>query len=176
MSRPAIFITGAAAGIGRATAELYAARGWFVGLYDVFTHPQARGRGLASLLCERLLSVSASEGAKRAYLQVATENEAAMRIYQRLGFVDGYGYHYRHLAEGAGRRAAHFVGGPGDVCADREGHRGRGLRASLAHAQRRAGCGAAGGRGGRAWDRGVSGEGAAALGVKAIQAVGYVAP
>ena len=32
---PAIFITGAAAGIGRATAELFAARGWRVGLYDV---------------------------------------------------------------------------------------------------------------------------------------------
>lgn len=35
MTRPAIFITGAAAGIGRATAEHFAARGWFVGLYDV---------------------------------------------------------------------------------------------------------------------------------------------
>ena len=35
MTRPAIFITGAAAGIGLATAELFAARGWFVGLYDV---------------------------------------------------------------------------------------------------------------------------------------------
>jgi len=35
MTRPAIFVTGAAAGIGRATAELFAARGWFVGLYDV---------------------------------------------------------------------------------------------------------------------------------------------
>lgn len=35
MSRPAIFITGAAAGIGRATAELFASRGWFAGLYDV---------------------------------------------------------------------------------------------------------------------------------------------
>lgn len=35
MTRPAIFITGAAAGIGRATAELFASRGWFVGLYDV---------------------------------------------------------------------------------------------------------------------------------------------
>ena len=34
-SRPSIFVTGAAAGIGRATAELFAARGWFVGLYDV---------------------------------------------------------------------------------------------------------------------------------------------
>lgn len=35
MTRPSIFITGAGAGIGRATAELFAARGWFVGLYDV---------------------------------------------------------------------------------------------------------------------------------------------
>lgn len=35
MNRPAIFITGAAAGIGRATAELFADQGWFLGLYDV---------------------------------------------------------------------------------------------------------------------------------------------
>ncbi|TXH05183.1 MAG: SDR family oxidoreductase [Nevskiaceae bacterium] len=35
MDRPAIFITGAAAGIGRATAELFASRGWFLGLYDL---------------------------------------------------------------------------------------------------------------------------------------------
>jgi NAD(P)-dependent dehydrogenase (short-subunit alcohol dehydrogenase family) len=30
-----ILITGAAAGIGRATAQLFAKRGWFVGLYDI---------------------------------------------------------------------------------------------------------------------------------------------
>lgn len=35
MTRPTIFITGAAAGIGRATAELFASRGWYLGLYDV---------------------------------------------------------------------------------------------------------------------------------------------
>ena len=34
-SRPSIFITGAAAGIGRATAERFARAGWFVGLYDL---------------------------------------------------------------------------------------------------------------------------------------------
>ncbi len=33
--RPAIFVTGAASGIGRACAELFAQRGWFVGLYDI---------------------------------------------------------------------------------------------------------------------------------------------
>ena len=33
--RKSIFITGAAAGIGLATAELFAGRGWYVGAYDV---------------------------------------------------------------------------------------------------------------------------------------------
>ena len=73
----------------------FAREGAFVGLYDIFTHGQARGRGLAMLLCERLLYLSANEGAKVAYLQVAGDNHAARRIYERLGFVDGYGYHYR---------------------------------------------------------------------------------
>jgi NAD(P)-dependent dehydrogenase (short-subunit alcohol dehydrogenase family) len=34
-ARKAIFITGGASGIGRATAKLFASRGWFVGLADV---------------------------------------------------------------------------------------------------------------------------------------------
>jgi NAD(P)-dependent dehydrogenase (short-subunit alcohol dehydrogenase family) len=34
-ARPALFITGAAAGIGRAVAERFAQAGWFVGLFDV---------------------------------------------------------------------------------------------------------------------------------------------
>ena len=34
-ARKAVFITGAASGIGRATALLFAERGWFVGIYDV---------------------------------------------------------------------------------------------------------------------------------------------
>ncbi|MEV4241443.1 MULTISPECIES: SDR family oxidoreductase [unclassified Nocardia] len=35
MSRPTVFITGAAAGIGRATALLFAAQGYHVGAYDI---------------------------------------------------------------------------------------------------------------------------------------------
>lgn len=64
------------------------------GLYDVFTHPDTRGRGLATLLCEHLLSLSASLGATMGYLQVDAGNGPALAVYHRLGFVDAYGYVY----------------------------------------------------------------------------------
>ncbi|MDP3222883.1 MAG: GNAT family N-acetyltransferase [Rubrivivax sp.] len=66
-----------------------------VGLYDVFTHPSVRGQGLAGMLCERLLSISALQGAKIAYLQVEADNLAAQLVDRRLGFANAYGYHYR---------------------------------------------------------------------------------
>lgn len=44
--RPAIFITGAAQGIGKAAAERFAREGWFVGLYDV------NGAALAALCAQ----------------------------------------------------------------------------------------------------------------------------
>ncbi len=66
-----------------------------VGLYDVYTHPDARNQGLAQLLCERLLALAASDGGHTAYLQVESVNHTARRIYGRLGFAYGYSYHYR---------------------------------------------------------------------------------
>lgn len=35
MSKPAIFVSGSAQGIGKAIVELFASRGWFVGVYDI---------------------------------------------------------------------------------------------------------------------------------------------
>jgi GNAT superfamily N-acetyltransferase len=64
------------------------------GLYDVFTHPDARGQGLAGLLCEHLLSLGATLGATMGYLQVDAGNAPALAVYRRLGFVDAYGYQY----------------------------------------------------------------------------------
>lgn len=66
----------------------------FVGLYDVFTRPEARGQGLAALLCQRLLATAVGQGARVGYLQVEHDNPAR-RIYERLGFAEGYRYHYR---------------------------------------------------------------------------------
>jgi len=44
--RKSIFITGAGSGIGRATAILFARRGWFVGLYDVSARGLEETQGL----------------------------------------------------------------------------------------------------------------------------------
>lgn len=64
------------------------------GLYDVFTHPEARNRGLARVLCEHLLSLGVSQGANIGYLQVDAANPPALAVYRRLGFVEAYGYEY----------------------------------------------------------------------------------
>ena len=73
----------------------YALEADLVGLYDVFTAPAARGKGYASLLCMQLLMQARSRGARHAYLQVEGDNHAARAVYHRLGFADGYAYHYR---------------------------------------------------------------------------------
>ena len=66
-----------------------------VGLYDVFTAAASRGAGLGRRLCTRLLVQARAEGARSAYLQVEHDNHAARSLYRRLGFSDGYAYHYR---------------------------------------------------------------------------------
>ena len=73
----------------------YAIEGALVGLYDVFTAPSARGQGIAGLLCRRLLADAVSRGAATAYLQVESDNVPVRAVYRRLGFSDGYAYHYR---------------------------------------------------------------------------------
>jgi len=78
----------------------FAREGELAGLYDVFTAPAHRGQGLARGLCAALLCRARAEGAQGAYLQVDSANAPARAVYARLGFRDGYGYHYR--AEEAG--------------------------------------------------------------------------
>lgn len=66
-----------------------------VGLYDVFTAESSRGQGWSSRLCARLLSMARQQGARIGYLQVDADNAPARAVYRRLGFEDGYSYHYR---------------------------------------------------------------------------------
>lgn len=76
----------------------FALEGTIVGLYDVFTAPEARRQGLARGLCARLLRLAHDLGARTAYLQVDAGNHAARGVYARLGFADAYAYHYRARA------------------------------------------------------------------------------
>jgi len=78
-----------------------AVEGDMAGLYDVFTAPAARGRGLSGALCSHVLAKAREHGAALAYLQVDAHNHAARAIYRRLGFADAYSYHYRALPEAA---------------------------------------------------------------------------
>ena len=83
-------IDGAAQACGQ-----FALEGDLVGLYDVYTAFEVRGRGLAAALCRQLLTQARGRGARHAYLQVDADNQPARAVYHRLGFTYGYGYHYR---------------------------------------------------------------------------------
>ncbi|HET7793836.1 MAG TPA: GNAT family N-acetyltransferase [Rhizobacter sp.] len=76
----------------------YAIEADLVGLYDVFTSATARGRGCARQLCHQMLLHARERGARHAYLQVDADNLPARAVYHRLGFADGYAYHYRTSA------------------------------------------------------------------------------
>ena len=75
-----------------------AIEGDLAGLYDVVTATARRGEGHARRLCVHMLAHAARAGATTAYLQVEADNAPARALYRRLGFVDGYAYHYRCAA------------------------------------------------------------------------------
>lgn len=57
-------------------------------IYAVAVHPDARGRGIGrKLMCHILHSLTLL-GAKRIFLEVNVENQAAINLYHKLGFVD----------------------------------------------------------------------------------------
>jgi len=70
--------------------------GEHVGIFDVVTAADWRGRGLASALIAAQLADAYSRGARVAYLQVRADNPAR-RIYERFGFAAVYEYWYRAL-------------------------------------------------------------------------------
>jgi GNAT superfamily N-acetyltransferase len=76
-----------------------AAEADMVGLYDVFTADKERNNGWARRLCAELLRRAHVKGARTGYLQVDAANLAARAVYHRLGFADGYAYHYRTPAQ-----------------------------------------------------------------------------
>lgn len=77
-----------------AVGRLAIARGWG-GITAMEVAPTHRGRGLARAVLARLAHHAVEQRAEHLYLQVATENIAARRLYGSAGFADHHGYHYR---------------------------------------------------------------------------------
>jgi ribosomal protein S18 acetylase RimI-like enzyme len=76
--------------VGRAVADT----GW-AGVFGMATLPEARGRGAARGVLAALAAWAATRGADRMYLQVERDNAPALRLYERMGFGEICGYHYR---------------------------------------------------------------------------------
>jgi N-acetylglutamate synthase len=68
----------------------------WLGLASIWTRPDHRQRGLAAGMIAALGHWAARQGARYAYVQVATVNEPALGAYQKLGFV--HHHRYRYLA------------------------------------------------------------------------------
>ncbi|WP_382303883.1 GNAT family N-acetyltransferase [Herbiconiux sp. UC225_62] len=55
-------------------------------LYDLFVHPDARGRGVATALLEAARQLGIDSGAARLELSTAHTNVTAQRLYESLGW------------------------------------------------------------------------------------------
>ncbi len=66
-----------------------------LGLFDVFVALAFRNQGWGTALASHVLSRANQDGVHWAYLQVTESNEAAQRLYRRVGFEELYRYWYR---------------------------------------------------------------------------------
>jgi ribosomal protein S18 acetylase RimI-like enzyme len=74
--------------------------GW-LGIMAVETDPAYRGAGLARAVTAALWAWGAAHGARRTYLQVSVDNEAARALYATLGYWTHHDYHYRRPYDAA---------------------------------------------------------------------------
>lgn len=79
--------------IGRVSVE-----GEWAGITSVDVAPHARREGLGREVMRTLLGWAEGRGARWTYLQVRSYNDAALRMYARLGYVTHHPYCYRSRA------------------------------------------------------------------------------
>jgi GNAT superfamily N-acetyltransferase len=68
--------------------------GW-LGLFSLAVDPDFHRRGIATTLVDALSQWATTHGATNAYLQVETDNSAALAFYAHRGFHIAHSYHYR---------------------------------------------------------------------------------
>ncbi len=59
-------------------------------LLNIAVAPEARGKGTGSELLKRLLFDAKTLGAEKVFLEVRVSNLAALALYRKFGFKDGY--------------------------------------------------------------------------------------
>lgn len=56
------------------------------GLFSMWVAPEARGKGVAAALIDAVVAWAREQGYRNLHLAVADANEAAARLYERMGF------------------------------------------------------------------------------------------
>jgi N-acetylglutamate synthase len=87
--------------VGRAVADA----GW-AGVFGMATLAEARGRSAARSVLAALADWAGTNRADRMYLQVERDNIPALRLYERTGFTEACGYHYRAAERTTGATSA----------------------------------------------------------------------
>lgn len=67
----------------------------YAGIYDITTDINYRRCGYGEIIVKSLLSKSKRLGVKKSYLQVFIHNDAAIKLYEKIGYKNLYHYHYR---------------------------------------------------------------------------------
>jgi N-acetylglutamate synthase len=86
-----------------AAVALGIASGNRLGIYAMLTVPAFRRQGAARAALHALAESALSDGLSELYLLFETGNTAARELYERSGFRDVYGYHYRGRPLGSGQ-------------------------------------------------------------------------
>ncbi|MHC4261830.1 MAG: GNAT family N-acetyltransferase [Planctomycetota bacterium] len=69
----------------------------WVGLFDVVTDPDHRGRGHARAAIRGVLYEASARDVRETFLYVTSDNDRALELYTGLGFREAFRYHYRVL-------------------------------------------------------------------------------
>lgn len=84
-----VVLDGSVVAVGRGSMT-----GHWAGIDAVNVLTAYRRRGLGTAVLQGLARWAGGRGARRAYLEVVSDNTAAMQAYQRLGFQEAYRYRY----------------------------------------------------------------------------------
>ena len=92
-SRHVVYASVQEAGQSVAAGTAAISQGW-ASVHGMRTAPQHRGRGLAAQILAGLADTATARGLERVFLQVEEDNNAALALYRRAGFVTAWRYHY----------------------------------------------------------------------------------